>query len=77
MKDPFHASASECPWQSSSARDERGVGEERGKWGEEWSPHHVVMRIKSEDLESLEDNVARLEWETHTENTHMHRHVHT
>lgn len=40
-------------------------------------PHHVVMRIKSEDLESLEDNVARLERETRTEHTHMHRHVHT
>lgn len=30
----------------------------------------MVMRTKSEDLESLEDNVARLERETHTEHTH-------
>lgn len=36
----------------------------------------MVMRIKSEDLESLEDNVARLERETHTEHTHARARAH-
>lgn len=63
----------------SRAHQQGMKGGRRGKRkvGEEWSPPHVVMRIKSEDLESLEDNVARLERETLTEHTHMHRHVHT
>lgn len=50
-------------------REEEG-GEESG------ATHHVVMRMKSEDLESLGDNVARLERETYTERALTHTHTH-